>query len=187
MRLRLRDLAQLFNSLDPSPFRDRDLNADAEEFIVRWAQELPARSKFRLVIQVDHPPPPQVAQGIEEAVRHYFANRVDQKQNEFRQLLRRGRRSLIIGLLFLAGCLVASEVLASRASTLARIIGESLIIVGWVAMWRPLEIYLYDWWPLREQRTVLEKLARMPVRLEIQSSKLDRPAGLGGAGQEQPG
>ena len=34
IQLRLRELAQLFNSMDPSPFLDRDLDADAEEFIV---------------------------------------------------------------------------------------------------------------------------------------------------------
>src|SRR4051812_36598729 len=34
MNLKLRELAQLFNSMDPSPFLDRDLDHDAEEFIV---------------------------------------------------------------------------------------------------------------------------------------------------------
>lgn len=41
IEVRLRDLGQLFNSLDPSPFLDRDLDAEAEKFIVSWAHELP--------------------------------------------------------------------------------------------------------------------------------------------------
>ena len=31
---------------------------------------------------------------------------------------------------------------------------------------RPLEIYLYDWWPVRDERRVFERLSRMSVRVE---------------------
>ncbi|MBM3963286.1 MAG: hypothetical protein FJ306_15525 [Planctomycetes bacterium] len=40
--LRLRELAQLFDSFDPAPFHEKDLDRDAEEFIVSWAREFPA-------------------------------------------------------------------------------------------------------------------------------------------------
>jgi hypothetical protein len=40
---------------------------------------------------------------------------------------------------------------------------ESLIIVGWVANWRPIEIYLYDWWPIRRRRRLLARIAAAPV------------------------
>jgi hypothetical protein len=36
------ELKQLFNAIDPSPFRDKDLDPKAEEFIVGWAKELPS-------------------------------------------------------------------------------------------------------------------------------------------------
>ena len=41
IELRLREIAQLFNSLDPSPFLERDLDAKAKEFIESWAAEIP--------------------------------------------------------------------------------------------------------------------------------------------------
>ena len=59
--LRLRELAQLFNSLDPSPFLERDLDADAEEFIVGWASELSARHELALTIHLAVSPPPERA------------------------------------------------------------------------------------------------------------------------------
>jgi len=36
----------LFNAIDPSPFRDKDLDPKAEEFIVGWAKELPRPCQF---------------------------------------------------------------------------------------------------------------------------------------------
>jgi hypothetical protein len=43
------------------------------------------------------------------------------------------------------------------------ILDEGLLIIGWVAMWRPLEIFLYDWVPIRRRCRVFAKLSSMPV------------------------
>jgi hypothetical protein len=164
--LQIRNLAQLFNSMDPSPFLDRDLDSDAEEFILSWARELSPAHEIELVVHLTESPPPEHAAEAEGAVQHYFASRAEMKQREFRQLMRRGRISLFVGALFLVICLIASELLGALAqSTTSTILRESLTIAGWVAMWRPLEIYLYDWWPVRDERRMLEQLSRMKVRL----------------------
>lgn len=166
IEIRLHDLVQMFNSMDPSPFVDRDLDPGAEEFIVNWAREQPARREFELMIHVANRPPAERAAGVESAVRNYFRVRAATKQFEFRQLLHRGRRFLLIGLGFLAGCLLLSGLVADAGwGTPGEVVSESLTICGWVAMWRPLELYLYGWWPIRGERRLLERLARMSVRL----------------------
>jgi len=168
IEVRLRELPQLFNSMDPSPFHDRDLDADAEEFIMSWAREHPAGQELDLMIHLAQPPPPDRAAGIEEAVRHYFRTRAHLKAREFRQLMRLGRTTLMVGLVFLASCLLlGSLVTGVWPGTLGGIVREGLTITGWVAMWRPIQIYLYDWWPLRDELRVLERLARMQVRLVL--------------------
>lgn len=170
IEVRLRELAQLFNSLDPSPFIDRDLDADAEEFIVSWARELPHHGELELHIHVAEAPDSERTAGVQDAVRHYFASRAAIKERELRLLIRRGRASLLIGIAFLAACfglgLLLREVLSGGWSEFGEL---GLQIVGWVAMWRPLEIYLYDWWPIRNDLRLLERLARMSVRLDVQS------------------
>ena len=81
-------------------------------------------------------------------------------------LLRRGHSVLAIGLLFLAFCLVLSGMAAKLSPpALAKVLAEGLIIVGWVAMWKPLELFLYDWWPLRKEWRDLQRLSQMRVRL----------------------
>jgi hypothetical protein len=168
IEIRLRELAQLFNSMDPSPFIERDLDDDAEEFIVVWARELPPDREFELVLHLATAPKPDRAAGVDAAVRHYFTSRAEMKRREFRLLLRLGRQSLAVGLLFLTACLLLVQVVgAVGQNTAATVIKESLAIGGWVAMWRPLQIYLYDWWPLRAELRVLERLARMRVHLDV--------------------
>ena len=42
---------------------------------------------------------------------------------------------------------------------------ESLATAGWVAMWRPMEIFLYEWWPLRGRWRIRGKMGRMQVEV----------------------
>ncbi|MBC7367051.1 MAG: hypothetical protein H7343_09615 [Undibacterium sp.] len=166
IELRLRELAQLFNSLDPSPFLERDLDADAEEFIASWAVEIPMHRELSLVIHLATPP--TTGSDAEEAVQAYFRHRAEHKQREFTQLLRRGRVSLLVGVLFLVACLSVAGLLPRLLhASVASVIKESLTIIGWVALWRPLEIYLYDWWPVRSERRNLQRLARMQVKVIV--------------------
>ena len=52
IEVRLSEMAQLFNSLDPSPFHERDLDQDAEEYIVGWARELRANAPLRIIVHL---------------------------------------------------------------------------------------------------------------------------------------
>jgi hypothetical protein len=169
--LNVRDVSQLFNSMDPSPFIEKDLDDDAEEFIVSWAQEFSLDDPVRLRIYLEQWPGEDPKELITKAVHNHFAHRAKISALEFSRLLKQGRTSLFIGLVFLSGCLILSNVLLGRyTGTWAAVLRESLTIAGWVAMWRPMQIYLYDWWPLRRRRRIYTKLSHMPVEV-IQKGK----------------
>jgi hypothetical protein len=166
IRLKLRDMGQLFNSMDPSPFIEKDLDDKAEEFIVSWAQEFPPHAAVKLRIYLEQWPTEDPKELITTAVHNHFAHRAKITDLEFKRLLKQGRTSLIIGLLFLAACLLLSKMLlGSEVGTWAAVARESLTIAGWVAMWRPMQIYLYDWWPLLRRSRTFAKLSRMPVEV----------------------
>jgi hypothetical protein len=170
INLKLRDMSQLFNSMDPSPFIEKDLDDDAEEFIMSWAQEFLPGAPVKLRIYLDQWPTEDPKELIRQAVHNYFSHRAKLTELEFRRLMKDGRSSLFIGLLFLAVCLLLTKLLSREASTWAVVARESLTIAGWVAMWRPMQIYLYDWWPLRRRGRIYTKLSHMPVEV-IQHAK----------------
>src|SRR5579863_8699436 len=112
--LKLREMSQLFNSMDPSPFIEKDLDDDAEEFIVSWAQEFSLDAPIRLCIYLEQWPAEDPKELIKTAVHNHFAHRAKISGLEFKRLLKEGRTSLFIGLAFLSGCLILSNVLLSR-------------------------------------------------------------------------
>lgn len=166
IEVRLSKLRQLFNSLDPSPFHEKDLDRDAENYIFESASEFPLSAPAALVV---HLPADQLALPecltLEAAIQNYFAYRSEETRRRMRFQLREGRVALAIGLAFLILCMILRQVAVVLPSdTLQRILQEGLLILGWVAMWRPLQIFLYDWWPIRHQVRIYDKLACMPVR-----------------------
>jgi len=102
-----------------------------------------------------------------DAVHSYFRQRAAATRRKLRQLFRVGRVSLAIGLAFLAGAIVLGEFIAGLVgeTSYGGIIEETFVIGGWVALWRPLEIFLYDWWPIRAEAKLLDRLGEMDVRV----------------------
>jgi len=162
------ELKQLFNEIDPSPFRERDLDADAEEFIVGWAKDAPRKARLALLVHVGQPPGGADAPAIlRNAVREFFGHRAEASRRRVRQLFRIGRTSLLIGIAILALCLLAGDLLATalRGRRVGELLREGFLIGGWVAMWRPMEIFFYDWWPIRAEAKLFDRLTAMPVHI----------------------
>jgi hypothetical protein len=172
VQLKLRDLNQLFNLMDPSPFIDKDLDADAEAFIEGWALEFPVSRPITLVVHVDQVP---AAAGtdprrfVEAAVRNFFLGKAAAARREIRQLMWTGQVSLMIGFSFLAVCLTLSKLIAREfpESTTAEWLREGLAVGCWVAMWKPIDIYLYGWWPVLRRLRIYRKMSRLRVELKM--------------------
>ncbi|WP_243080301.1 hypothetical protein [Candidatus Rhodoblastus alkanivorans] len=166
--IRVRTVTQLFNSLDPSPFRERDLDPHADEFVTGWVRELPHGAPFTIVVElpIEEANRPE-ANRIREAFANYFRRCAEAAERDLRELFRVGWRSLLIGLVVLVACLSGSQLVAAKIknTVVARVLEESLIIVGWVANWRPIEIYLYDWLPIRRRISLFRRIARAPVEI----------------------
>ena len=168
VEIKLNEVRQLFNSFDPAPFREKDLEASAENYIVDSVQEFHLDVPVKLILHLPQQACTEEAvNSVPEAIHNYFSYRADITAKELRFTLKQGRIALIIGLVFLFMCIAAQQLIASMEKTglMWSIIEEGFLISGWVAMWRPIEVFLYEWWPIRRKRRVYEKLAGVPIEL----------------------
>ena len=161
------ELKQLFDSMDPSPFRQRDLDPRAEEFIVSWAREARRGAPLRLTVHADHVPEAAHEAALGAAINDFFLYRARITRRRLRELFRIGRISLVIGLVALTIAFGLSNFLGNVLAGvgIADLVQEGVLIGGWVAMWRPVEIFLYDWWPIRRDAHLYDRLGVMPVQI----------------------
>lgn len=159
-------IEQLFNSFDPSPFNERDLDDDAESHIADWARELPKHAPLRLLLHMPHEEAQRAKErGLAAALTHYFELRAEWIERDKRELFRLGWRYLAVGIVVLAICLLLSQLMPHflGEGPMTRIIQEGLVILGWVANWKPLETFLYDWWPLKRRADLYRRIAAADV------------------------
>jgi hypothetical protein len=167
VELWLSALQQLFNSFDPSPFHERDLDRDAEEYIVGAADELRSVQPIRLIIHLPAEQLPATRSfDVEKAIQHYFSYRLEETRRSMRFHFREARVALTIGVAFLIVCITIRQLaFVVPGGPVARVLQEGLLILGWVAMWRPLQLLLYDWWPIRHRSRLYARLAE--IRVEV--------------------
>jgi hypothetical protein len=166
IEIRLNTIEQLFDTFDPAPFiATKDLDREAEDYIVESLREMAPRESAKLVFYL---PREQLREldvpGLESALHDYFRYRLKARRADMRALFRSGTHSLAIGVVLLIGCNALRElVVADGSGTVNQIIGDGLLILAWVAMWRPVQIFVYDWWPIVKHCRLLRRLSAMAV------------------------
>jgi hypothetical protein len=143
--------------MDPTPFHHCDLDRNAQEYLESWAMGFSHQSHFRIIVHIEQMPDTDPSELVVEAIHNFFDYKADITKRQIQLLLQEGRTSLWIGLAFLMLCLLSADFL--------RVLKESLIIGGWVAMWRPLQIFLYEWWPSVRRGRIFRNLAKAGVRV----------------------
>jgi hypothetical protein len=172
IEVHIAELRRLFDAMDPSPFHDRDLDPRAVEYIVGWARELPRGASLALLVHLDRSAgSPDETALLGDAIRQFFRGRSEAAKHRLKQLFRGGRVSLAIGLAVLAVAFATSQLIGRlpQVSGFGELLTESVLIGGWVAMWRPIEIFLYDWWPILAEARLYDRLAAMPVSIQYSS------------------
>jgi hypothetical protein len=137
IEVRVAELRQLFNAIDPSPFRERDLDPNAEQFIVDWARDLPRDVPLALLVHLERcAGRADEATLLRQAIHQHFKVSATTSRRTLRELFRRGRISLLIALAFLGASLTLGDLIGKISeSGFATWLREGLIIGAWVAMW----------------------------------------------------
>jgi hypothetical protein len=160
IELRVRDLSELFEA-SLAPFRDTVLTPDAESYIVRKAKQVPAQQPINLLIKSAKP----LDLNVGPIIAAHFREAAKTESQDISEIFRSGRKALAIGLLILSLCLFLAWYFTYNVTQrpIARLIQESFIILGWVSMWKPIEIFLYEWLPLERRRKLFLRLSTANV------------------------
>jgi len=165
--LRLSNLRQIYDSRDPSSFPDRDLDSDAVDYIVAAAEDLGEGSDCKLVTFVkDLDSTFDRVEVVADSIHRYFQYEVEIVERKRRLNFREAGFALVIGSFILLSALGLGNILRSEFSGLvSNLLAEGLMIVGWVALWRPFDLVIYSWWPQIKRRRLMRKLAVIPLEL----------------------
>lgn len=165
IEIKLSSVLQLFNSFDPAPFHEKELDSAAEHYIVDTVKDFSKKTRFKIVIYL----PPDIASSeralkIPTAIHNHFQYKVMVADRKFRSRFRHGRSTLVIGLTFLAIALIARQLVSHLSNLIfAQLFADALLIIGWAAMWEPITVLLYELWPIIQVKKTYEKISTMEI------------------------
>lgn len=167
VEVRVKDPMQLFDARDPAPFRARDLDEDFEEYIISSVKELHRSTPFKIEILVGKPEASDLSSAvIVESISSYFSYREERKAQELKSFLRRSQLYFAIGAAILVLCIGIAQWMHGLAPSPAiAIFREGVVIFGWVSLWKPIELILFDWIPLYESLRLLRRIRNCEINV----------------------
>ena len=168
--LHLADLAQFFAVSDPDPFDPQPRFASGLETIISELKPKALIKKVRTTIML---PPDRITPDAEtrlrEALTRYCQYHLTQSRQDLISLRWQGIKALQNGIIFLGVCLLLSTLFENAEMLpewLRRFAGEGFLIAGWVSLWHPIEILLYEWWPFSRQITISTSIMQMDIHFK---------------------
>jgi hypothetical protein len=167
IQIRVNSVLQLFDARDPAPFRDRDIDDDFTEYIVTSAEEIPLNTPFRISIQVAQRS--EISpDAVTEAIQTYFQYQIELKRLQLAKMRRMAQLFLLIGLVLLVLCLAVARTVETWESVFfSRTVREGILIIGWVSLWRPLELLMFDWYPIYDRIRTYRKILRTEIQVNF--------------------
>jgi hypothetical protein len=162
IQVRVPTVERIFNPVDPSPLEERSLNDEVAAWIEEWAEDI---DEEHVVLEI------YVADGtvigkeaaVTAGLRDHFEYREWSAARRLSLLWRDGLISLAIGLTAMTVFTTASRLIGASKNPVAEVLHEGLLVIGWVSMWKPIEIFLYEWWPIRRELRAYRRLAAADV------------------------
>jgi hypothetical protein len=167
--LKLGNIKHLFQEPEFDPFLPQQNSRSGIDAIASELKPTSLNCKLRTTILL---PNNQLSEHLEqatiEALQRYCSDRIEQTTNDLASLRGRGFRALQRGLLFLAVCLLLSTLfdeLKSFPGLIRRFLSEGFLIAGWVSLWHPIELLLYEWGPYQRQKQIYELIKEMELKV----------------------
>ena len=152
-----------YDSVIRIPYRPR-MHPDVEAFIIEESEKLHRHADLQISIQITKERLLN-SNEIIALIRQHFENKREKANHQVKTILRLGVRSLFIAFLFLIIMFLLTNALMAflQQNALVITLRELFIILGWVALWRPAELLLFEWRSHKRNAKLFDRIAQCKI------------------------
>ncbi|QDK36461.1 hypothetical protein [Bdellovibrio sp. NC01] len=169
IEIKVSDVKQLFDLRDPAPFREKDLDENFTRYLEAYTDEVTTRYPLKIKIGITNLSEDVTPNIIKEAIRQYFEYQILLKRSQLTKNMKTAQLFLLIGISLLFFCLVVAQWIHKEIpSNVGTTLREGVVIFGWVSMWKPIELLLFDWYPIYDRIRVYRRLSEAKTEVEFE-------------------
>jgi hypothetical protein len=174
----IRNVEDIYKHYDYISLNGKTLNYELEEYIFKALKSYPLSQKIKLIVRIPEDSEEYESITLKKNIQEHFAVKVQEVDIFLKQQLKQWTINMLIGTLFLILCLILVEILDKFSHiNVIRIMKESLLIVGWVALWEPLTFILFGYQSIKRDKLYYRKLCSISIIIEryyARSSRLTK-------------
>jgi len=165
IEMALQEPSDIYDDKDPSPLRMRDFKKEVEKYITDCIREIPHAKKLRVEFYFyEFSNEAMEKELLKKSYHDFFAFEIKIKRFELREKIKRGIKSLLIGSTFLFFCILISHLIKDHNDSIFKsFFLEGLNVLGWVSLWNPVQVFLYEIWPIVKERKIMERALHVDV------------------------
>jgi hypothetical protein len=161
------DLDELFSSYDPSPLHQKDIAPDILKMIMSQLVVFPERANVELHLHLPKKfRKKNMDSIIEQAIRHHLEFELLDSQLHLERRMQKGFRTLSYAVIIFVTLFTAAYFLQETESVILHLLGEGFWVGSWVSLWHPIEMLLYDWLPLYEEKKKYSRLLDLKIKFK---------------------
>lgn len=168
----LTKVEQLFDTDVPVPSEFVALDSDVLDFFTSTIKKHhKACREFRLIVRLPEQAlrevEPYMRTSVDLTLKGYFLAREKRIAERLHEHFQDAWKMFGFGFAFMLACTLLRTYLApEEVHSLMSSFREGLLVIGWVALWKPVEELLFNWWTLKRELVSWHKLAKMEMKVE---------------------
>jgi hypothetical protein len=145
---------------------EESLSKSIEEYLFKVIKCYPLNQKIKLLIVIKESHTTFDEKSISKIVHSHFCYKVRETEIYLKEQFRQWGINFLIGILFLILCLILGGILDKFTHIgMIKIIKESLLIIGWVALWEPVSFILFGWRVINRDKNYYRKLCKISIEV----------------------
>lgn len=166
IEIKVSSLEDMFDEHDPSPYMIRDLDSSITDYIMACVLEINPEFVGKIRVYTEDFFDLDKQDIFSKSIKDFFELKSHMETVQLKQVFKRGLISLMIGLGFLLSAIMASIYIQSKSPEFwTSFLKEGLHLLGWVSMWKPINLFLYDWWPPLQDLKIYKALAKVDIEI----------------------
>lgn len=166
IELKVSSLEDMFDEHDPSPYMIRDLDSSITEYIMSCVLEINPEFVGKIRVYTEDFFDLDKQDVFAKSIKDYFELKAHMEKVQLQQVFKRGLFSLAIGLTFLISATMASFYIQSKSPEFKlAFLKEGLHLLGWVSMWKPINLFLYDWFEPYQDLKSYKALSKVDIEI----------------------
>ncbi|MFX1514444.1 MAG: hypothetical protein ACFFCQ_17865 [Promethearchaeota archaeon] len=155
----------IFNGLDPAPFKRRDLDPDLLQYLEDCSSDIPMKNPINLQFNVEEAlQDEETEKKVKLGLTTYFSFMMYSKRRQLKRSMKKNAFNVIIAFIFLITAFLLEPHISNNLFLLTLL--EGLFVGGWVFLWQAISSFAFQNRDIKHKYKEYQRFCAAPIHFK---------------------